>query len=127
MSDNKKGINSDELWIDKIIWKILTPFLRIFSFIGNLLPEITLFSKKYEIRKRYLKGEENCYCGSKLTYSKCHKSENKANKKLAIVISKINKKGERKEKFGFVSTEHKKPSRLVPEGFSSTGMNAVDL
>lgn len=104
-----------------LMGKISARFLTFFSFISNYLP-----SRK-KVVKRYLKSSEDCYCGSKRKYFKCHKFKDKAKKKRAIVISKISKNGDVKEKFGFVSTEPRKPTRLVPEGFTDTGIDPTHL
>ena len=71
--------------MNKVIWNILSPFLRLIEGVG------TFFNSKYLKTERPLNGFEKCYCGSNKKYEACHYPEHKKKQKRISVITITNK------------------------------------
>jgi hypothetical protein len=90
MSKNKEKGVANDAFIDKIILAILTPILKPFIYMGNIL------FPSYEIRKDLLNSNDYCSCGREKTYSNCCQERHKRKGEIAIKIIKTYKISNRK-------------------------------
>ncbi len=113
-----KRVGKNELKADRYVWGILTPILKPFIKVYNILyPDF-----KYE--RNFLSKKDKCYCGSGKDYIKCCKKTDKQKRQKPIKVCKINKRtGNVVEKIELLKLNSFGNSRIQKGGINPLNKN----